>query len=74
MFCLDILFEIIKDVVLSELEPKEIDIWVIRIILFDGPPRPIISKDSLDQSTIVSLTTIQDIIILFLSNINSQVI
>ena len=53
-FAFVILLEVIKNVTLPELEPIEIDIWTISVLL-DGPPRPVCFEEGLDEGTIVAL-------------------
>ena len=47
--------------ILSQLIPMNIDIWVSWIMFFDVPPRSIVFEDIFDQRTVISLADVQDI-------------
>lgn len=55
---LDIFLKVIQNLILPELEPKHVDGWVRGVHFFNSPPRAIVSEDSLDERTIVSLAHI----------------
>lgn len=59
---LDIFFEVIKNLVLPELEPKHVNVRISRIKFLDCPPRSIISKNSLNKWAVVPLSNIQYIV------------
>ena len=57
-FHFNIFFEIIQNIILSELKPKHIYARASRIQFFNSPPRPITSKDAFDEWTIISFSYI----------------
>ena len=57
-FRFNIFFEIIQNIILSELKPKHIYARASRIQFFNSPPRPITSKDAFDEWTIISFSYI----------------
>ena len=55
---LDVFFEIIEDLILSELEPKHVDCWISGVQLLDSPPGSCVSEYVLDEGAIVALAHI----------------
>lgn len=59
---LDVFFEVIKYLVLPQLEPKHVYVWIIRIVFLYGPPWSIIAESSLDEGAVVSFADIENVI------------
>ena len=74
ILCLDVFFEVIKDLILPQLKPEHVNIWIVRIGFFYGPPRSIITKSGLDEGAIVAFAHIKDVIWKFLSSYDSEIV
>jgi hypothetical protein len=71
---LGIIFKDIKDIVLSQLKPIQINRRVIRVVLLNTPPWSISTEQTLYQRTIVPLTHIQHIVGQSLTHLHSQTV
>jgi hypothetical protein len=64
----------VKNLVLLELIPVHVDVWVVRVVLLESPPGSVAFEQIFDKRAVVAFPDIENIVGLMFSYLNFQVV